>query len=105
MEDPVNLTNLRSMTDGDADLEKSLFEEFVISFEKELAALKSHCATDAVKAWHAASHALKGISYNLGAQKLGDLCKLAQEKEHASENTKSEVAKSIETEYAVVKQF
>lgn len=105
MTEPVDLTNLRSMTDGDAELEKSLFEEFFLSFEKELVGLEHSTGEDAVPSWHARSHALKGISLNLGAQKLGELCKTAQDEENAPAAFKSDLLKKITDEYAVVKRF
>ncbi|HEU5048092.1 MAG TPA: Hpt domain-containing protein [Rickettsiales bacterium] len=105
MTGPVDLTNLRTMTDGDAELEKSLFEEFFISFEKELAALGDSMGAQDVPAWHAHSHALKGISLNLGAQKLGELCKIAQDEENAPASFKSELLEKIKAEYDVVKRF
>ncbi len=42
MNTPVDLANLRSMTDGDTDMEKALFEEFFSSFEAGIGSLQAN---------------------------------------------------------------
>lgn len=103
--EPVNLTNLRSMTDGDLDLEKSLFEEFYLSFEAGIRHLQASCEAQAVEAWRKEAHALKGIALNLGAESLGMLCKEAQDKHEAAVAVKQELVGRIEVSYREAKQF
>jgi len=105
MSDPVDLTNLRSMTDGDIDMEKALFEEFYSSFESRITILHESLGKEAAETWRTNSHALKGISLNLGADHLGALCKQGQDGMHMNESEKSELLKKIEDEYALVKGF
>ena len=105
MNAPVDLTNLRSMTDGDVELEKTLFEEFYTSFEKGILALRTNCANSSAEAWRSNAHALKGVALNLGAEKLGALCKKAQDDHGANENAKELMLQAIETEYNDVKVF
>lgn len=105
MGDHVDLTNLRSMTDGDVEMEKILFEEFCSSFESRLLILRESFKKEAAETWRTNAHALKGISLNLGAMKLGELCKAGQDGAHNNEDEKSELLKKIEAEYAEVKQF
>ena len=101
----VNLTNLRSMTDGDVEMEQQLFKEFCGSFENGLSVLNRSCEDSAADAWRIQSHALKGISLNLGADKLGFLCKKAQDSHTASMKEKEDILEVIKAEYVLVKQF
>jgi HPt (histidine-containing phosphotransfer) domain-containing protein len=100
---PVDLTNLRSMTDGDSELEHALFAEFNSSFEAGITALHQALAANDTVSWHKHAHALKGIALNLGAESLAALCMQAQEQ---TLNTESPTLLSkIEAEFTLVKQF
>jgi len=103
--DPVDLTNLRDMTDGDRELEKTLFEEFYRSCASCLATLAASTAAASSEQWRTAAHAMKGISYNLGANPLGDLCKQAQDDHTADSSAKQSLLGQIESEYTRVKSF
>ena len=102
---PVDLTNLREMTDGDTELEKELFAEFFKSSADALETLARHCTDGESKPWYAAAHALKGSAYNLGAMPLGDLCKKAQEGDAANKAEKQQILESIKQEYEKVRQY
>jgi len=102
---PVDLANLRSMTDGDAEMEKALFEEFFSSFEAGIASLQPNTGEAAAEAWRKQAHGLKGMALNLGAIQLGELCAKGQDEPHADANAKSELLKNIQAEYGRVKQF
>lgn len=106
MDAPVDLTNLREMTDNDAEMEKALFEEFFSSFEAGIATLQASAGevTDA-ETWRAQAHGLKGIALNLGAMELGELCKKAQEEASSGMDAKSTMLQHICLEYAKVKTF
>lgn len=105
MTDSVDLTNLRSMTDGDKELEEALFSEFCSSTEASLNAMAAYCVDGASEPWRAAAHALKGTAYNLGATPLGELCKKAQEGYMASGSEKSALLDAMRSEYAKVKAY
>lgn len=105
MEFPVNLTNLRSMTDGDVELEKELFVEFFSSFEKGISTIKNSFDTNGISAWRSEVHSLKGIALNLGAEKLGEICKNAQDESNAGAEEKQKIFENIEVEYARVKKY
>ena len=60
---------------------------------------------DASEVWRKEAHALKGVSLNLGALKLGELCKKAQDECKASADFKNGLIKDIKTEYEMVRQF
>lgn len=101
----VDLTNLRELTDGDRDMEVVLFEEFFVSTEQLINQLGQALESNKSDEWKAAAHALKGTSYNLGAQKLGDYCKIAQDKSDLTPQEKQQLLSSITQEYADVKTY
>lgn len=105
MQEAVDLTNLRSMTDGDVEMEKLLFEEFFSSFEDGIASLQNNLENDVAEIWRKQAHSLKGISLNLGAMELGELCKRAQDEFNAGTDMKGELLKNIVAEYGRVRQF
>lgn len=105
MSHPVDLTNLRSMIDGDTELEKALLEEFCQSSEIILQDLATHQDLANSAIWRSKAHALKGASLNLGAQQLGELCKQAQEAFEAEPIAKTALLSEIQAEYDRVKQF
>lgn len=102
---PVDLTNLRSITDGDKEMEQALFEEFVSSSEESLSTLQNSVDNAFAETWRKEAHALKGVALNLGAIGLGALCKKAQDEFNASPDFKADLLKKIREEYALVKQF
>ena len=101
----VDLTNLRSMTDGDVDMERELFGEFFHSFELGIAALHNASGGGCEEDWRKQAHSLKGIALNLGAQKLGGFCKRAQDECMAPQAAKEELLAAIKLEYAQVRLF
>lgn len=99
----LDLSNLREALDGDAELEKELFKEFIESSQElieKLSAVKSNYEQH--EEWRIAAHALKGISQNLGAFKLGEFCKNAQEQAQAPQEEKSEIFNKILNEHQKV---
>lgn len=102
---PVNLTNLRTITDGDIDTELLLFEQFKESANTALQTMQENCVPGFNEAWRRAAHALKGTAYNLGAENLGNLCKHAQENAEASETDKAALLSQMKLEYAGVIAF
>lgn len=105
MSNIVDLTNLRSMTDGDAELEHALFEEFKSSCEASINTLIGATGDESAETWRSVAHAMKGISSNLGAQRLTELCRHAQEIFNQSPSEKHKVLEEIKSEYAQVKAF
>jgi histidine phosphotransfer protein HptB len=105
MSDPVDLANLRDMTGGDKDIERELFEVFITSSEECLAGLKASLFSKDDETWRGRAHAWKGISYSLGAEKLGALCKEAQEGYSVSYMEKQRMLEEMENEYQEVKHY
>ncbi len=102
---PVDLSNLREMTDGDIELERELFAEFISSSQECISIMEENCCNGENEIWHATAHALKGTSVNLGAEKLGELCKKAQEQQNAYSNEKQQILSDIKAEYNEVKIY
>lgn len=105
MSDPVNLENLREMTGGDVALEKELFTVYMDSAWKCLEALRGSLGAGQEEVWRTQAHAFKGMSLNLGAENLGQLCAKAQMNHTAAEGEKKAMLAAIETEYELVKNF
>lgn len=105
MTQPVDLTDLRSMTDGDKELELALFDEFRKSSEKYLSIMSEHCHDGPDEIWRSSAHALKGISYNLGAMHMGDLCRQAQDSYNTDAAAKRDLMVQLSAEYLRVKDF
>lgn len=105
MSEPVNLDNLHEMTGGDKDLEQELFQVFISSSDKCLSELKTNTATGQEEEWRVQAHAWKGMSLNLGAEALGNLCATAQTEYLIAEDKKLQMLAQIEEEYTRVKEF
>lgn len=105
MTEPVDLTDLREMTEGDAEMEKELFEEFFSSSEECIATMEANCADGINEPFRAGAHALKGTAINLGATRLSELCKTAQESHAVSAEEKKGLVDGIKNEYSQVKSF
>jgi HPt (histidine-containing phosphotransfer) domain-containing protein len=101
----VNLANLHEMTDGDTQMEHELFQVFLESSEECLAHLRTSCNQGAEQEWRHHVHAWKGISFNLGAEHLGQLCKQAQDNCVAPIEEKLRMLADLQKEYEQVRLF
>ena len=102
---PVDLTNLREMTDGDKDVEMMLFEEFFKSAHSCLSGLEQFCHGAENDQWRRSAHAFKGIALNIGAAQLSALCKQAQDGMALPSPQKQTLLDSIKTEYGLVQNY
>lgn len=105
MSNPVDLTNLREITDGDAEMEAELFAEFIKTSEDYVNQLGDLLDDSKSEDWRTVAHAFKGLSLNLGAAKLGELCKIAQENNTSSSAEKTKMLDAIKKEYAAVNGY
>lgn len=105
MAGPVDLTDLRTMTDGDPELELVLFDEFCSSGKRLIQTMADHSADGAAEEWRNAAHALKGSAYNVGALALGNLCKQAQDNPEAPQHEKKLLIESIQSEFTQVEAY
>ncbi len=102
---PVDLTNLREITDGDTAMEKELFEEFISTGDSYIVKFSQAMEPDNNETWRTISHSFKGIALNLGAMQLGELCKKAQENNTANIQEKTAMLESIKREYIAVRDY
>lgn len=102
---PVNLDNVREMLGHDPVREKELFQIFIESADENIDGLVKSTGPGAEENWRTQAHALKGMSLNLGATKLGDLCATAQKGNAASQTEKEAMLSEIQAEYAKVRDF
>lgn len=105
MTDPVDLTNLRDMTDGDKVLEASLFQEFYRAGDASIAQLEAALTHEDNEAWRKAAHAFKGVSLNLGANRLGELCKQGQDCFETAADVKRALLDEVRKAYGDVKDY
>lgn len=100
----VNFNNLQEITGGDPAMESELFELFLSSSVDCINGLRDALASGDEKAWRNHAHAFKGISFNLGAAPLGDICKKAQEEFQSSNDAKKTMLADMEAEMENVKK-
>lgn len=102
---PVDLTNIHSVTEGDKDMERELFNQFFESFDRLFGVLETSREEKDNAVWRSNAHALKGISLNVGGMELARLCKDAQEGYLLPTADKTSLLASIKVEYAEVHAF
>lgn len=98
MDQPVNFDSLRALTGGDIALETELFKVFITSSAECVTGLRSACTEKNGVTWRKHAHALKGNAFNLGADRLGALCKKAESGDQAATDDKIKMLASIEEE-------
>jgi signal transduction histidine kinase/CheY-like chemotaxis protein len=95
----LDLTNLRSFSDGDAALEKEFISVFLDQSQEHLTLLHQHCISGTSKTWHEAAHSLKGGAATLGAMRMRELCAEAQDMLTATQKSRQEILASIQEEF------
>lgn len=99
---PVDLAVLRQVTEGDIALESELFKVFLNSAKECIGALRLHCRSGNQEEWRRHAHAFKSISYGIGALRLADLCRQAQEGFQNPALNKYQYLAGIEAEFTEV---
>lgn len=84
----LNLANLRTITGGDLELEKSLFEAFLAGSEKTMTKLINKDVKEGDNEFRQLAHSLKGEAANLGAEKLATLCRELQTTDSSQDREK-----------------
>ncbi len=100
----VNLSAMRSFTDGDKNLEKQLIESFLQQSEKNMSIFKDNLISGESTPWIEAAHMLKGGAAGVGAERLSELCEKAQSMKAVSADERVQIFKQIENAYALVSQ-
>lgn len=95
----LDLTGLREMTGGDIELERALFSEFLRAGEGFVQLLNASCDDAQAEQWRKTAHAFKGVAFNLGAMKLGELCTKAQSEFGANMQSKHRLLDEITKAY------
>lgn len=102
---PVNLAQLRSFTDGDAEEENMLVSLFLEQAHKAIDSLTEQMAQEDGTGWKSTAHRLKGASGNLGAQRLSHLCKRAEMNSNISRPDKQIILTAIGKELTAVEAY
>lgn len=105
IEAPVDMAQLRILTDGDPEEEKALFTLFLEQAEIMITTLQKNMDTESHETWKSAAHRLKGSSGNFGAMKLHHLCKRAETHFDDIEPKKLEMLVAIKAETKRVESF
>lgn len=103
-QDAIDLKNIREISGGDVALEAQLFKSFLSSSDECLAGLQAAMDKADEALWRRHAHAMKGISLNLGAFPLGELCRKAQENHMADMDEKRTMLTNIEAALADVRR-
>lgn len=101
----VDMDQLRSFTDGDAEEERLLVTLFTDQAQLSLKAMDEALASNNNETWRSAAHRLKGSSGNLGAKKLSHLCKRAELNAQAADPEKVAMLANIRGELVRVQSY
>ena len=99
---PLDLSLLRTFTDGDAEMEQQLIRAFVDQSDKNLKVLAENSTNTGAKAWHDTAHMFKGGASGVGANVLAELCRQAQHFEGTAQE-QAALYEKISGEYTKVK--
>lgn len=91
---PIDMEQLRSFTDGDAEEEAALFGLFLDQTYILIATLEQNTGDEGQADWQSSAHRLKGSAGNLGAMRLHALCKRAEQ--HATDSRLAKIDMLIE---------
>ena len=101
----LDFTNLRKITNGDSLLESELFGIFIETAQECIQFMRESLKKNDENLWRTQAHVLKGVSFSIGANDLGTLCKLAQENYGLPKEVKQPMLRAIEDSYAEVKRY
>ena len=101
---PIDLSGLRALSDGDAEMQRELLAAFVFESDKNVGNLeKSHAGNDMLM-WKESAHAMKGGAATAGAELLRQLCAAAQAFE-GDADARARLLADIREEYASVLRY
>lgn len=102
---PVDLTKLRTFTDGDKDTEKEFIAIFITQSDKNVQILEESCVDGKGEAWREAAHMFKGGAGGIGAETLRGLCEEAQHLDLTATPARKELFAKIKNEYDSVRNY
>ncbi|MEJ0062560.1 MAG: ATP-binding protein [Alphaproteobacteria bacterium] len=102
--DPLDLSVLKTFSDGNVEVEKKLVGAYIDQSDKNLKVLAENRTNTSARAWHETAHMFKGGSSGIGASLLAGLCSQAQ---HFSGAPADQAAlfEKIDGEYSRVKDY
>ncbi|MDE2029193.1 MAG: response regulator [Alphaproteobacteria bacterium] len=100
---PLDLSQLRSFSEGDVEMEKELTRVFTEQSDKNLKTLADALTSGDMKAWQDAGHMFKGGALGIGAVKLAEFCSAAQHFDGTPQD-QAALFEKINREYARVKE-
>jgi len=101
----IDLTNIKSVTGGDLEIEKLLLEEFINSSNKIIDDLKSNHENDNLKDLKVAAHSLRGICMNINAMTVVDLCTTIENDESESKEGREGIINKILEEHSSITSY
>lgn len=102
---PVNLTELRAITDGDRAMENTLFDLFASTVDRCVENMKKCLEGGGADQWRNIAHELKGASGTIGAYPLRGLCEEAEHLSPENAEKRQEFLALIASEATRVKAF
>ncbi len=72
----LNRENLQDATDGDTSMEAMLYQSFFKGSKEYIEVINNPSSSSEEVA--RALHSLKGLALNMGAEQLGDICRIAE---------------------------
>ncbi len=102
---PVDMEQLRNFTDGDLEEEQALFGLFLDQTYNLITVLEQNTEIEGADAWQSSAHRLKGSAGNLGAMRLHELCKRAEQHHTDSRVQKIDMLIEIKSEINRVEGF
>ncbi len=101
----VDLSTLYTISGGDVEFERRIFNEFMSSFDEKFKVMREHCANGNCEDWETSAHSIEGLSTTIGANKLSELCGFVQAHADAPAEVKSYFLSKIKSEYDLVREF
>ncbi len=105
MPNQVDLSTLYTISGGDVEFERQIFNEFMSSFDEKFQVMRDHCANGNREDWETTAHSIESLSTTIGANKLSELCGFVQNHADAPAEVKSYFLSKIESEYDLVREF
>jgi len=100
----VDLTKLKTFSEGDVEIEKELVGVFIQQSDKNLRELNDNRIDGECRPWVEAAHMFKGGSASVGALPLSRLCAHAQNMSNVKGSERATLYQQIEDEYMRVKE-
>ena len=98
----VDFSIIKSFSEGDVEMEKEFISVFLMTSQESLQQLSNSCIDGENHEWIEAAHKLKGGAGNVGANKLRELCAVAQDMTSSSREERLAIYSKIENEYQQV---